>query len=217
LSSIDSNFYQRALERALRITGIKNAPNEIDTEKISVITDALQGGFSIYEKVNFRITGQLEQDSSTTVLIFDPVNFDLENLHNNRLFEHRMLWAEFSMDNLTDPPYNLNDLFELEVEMSELGVGPAIEGTVVQGIQLIKRYNGPIVGEGPYAWHFPSYDIVGVGGDDHVDLGQWLGWVTAGTTLKCKFQSLTRDFPSGVTFQVNWQGIRVPKGCHLPL
>ena len=101
LSHIDSNDYMRGIQRALRVKGVRNAPDKLAVDRVQPIVDALQAGYGIYEVQSFNANIALNSaDTIVDVDMFNPLGngpFPLGDQRNNFEREIRILFWHASI------------------------------------------------------------------------------------------------------------------------
>lgn len=204
-SHVDSNEYSKGIQRALKVRGTKQSPNDLNTDQIQMTVDAVQSGFSICERSFINMSDAFTGGAPNKTFTFIDPNSPVAN-RNNRLRELRFLFLEIIVGNVT--PVN-NAVIRFDVNM----VDPADSGNTVRGIKMSMRQQ---TGRTLYALCLPGTTDEGTGSDQSYNTNHWHGWLPANTILEIEVAK-SSNFTGAETFQIQSCCVEVPKGAHLPM
>jgi len=205
---LDATQWKKGLVTALGIKDPKEVPNFANTDEVQITADALQGGFSSYEKKSIALVGVPNTSKSQTITVFDPSDFEANEKKDpraNRLWEVRLIALQLRIQGMSVG--TLGDKFQWTIRMLDKSNGSIVRmldlGQFNDGVQTefrmalptqISEENGIMM----------AYNTLG-----------WKGWIPAGMTVYIDARNEV-NFNGNESFSVDGYFIRVPRHSILP-
>lgn len=205
-SALDSNIWKRGIAKALQVTGIQEAPNQIATDEVKVTVDALQDGFSDYEIVTAEKEIVLAGGASPTFIFFDPTEPEGDPFNNSQ-YEIRLLGFRLRVKDIAAVVAGDN----ISVQLNWFDPANPTLNTCI--FLLWERLQ--VAGINDYNFNFPSMTIEENGAYQLFNSFQWSGWIPHkaaihGVVKKDTVFAGTEDFIMTATFA------RVPRNSKPP-
>jgi len=205
---LDATKWKRGIVSALGIKDAVEVPNHVNADEVQLTTDALQGGFSSYEKKSIALVGVPNTSKSQTITVFSPDEFftnEKVDPRANRLWEVRLIALQLRIQGMSVGTQG--DKFQWTMRWLDKSNGSIVRmldlGQFNDGVQTEFRMALPTqTSEENGIMH--AYNTLG-----------WKGWIPAGMTVYIDARNEV-NFNGNEDFSVDGYFIRVPRNSILP-